>query len=158
MANAASLCGSLGSSGRCLHTRTLECDHKSMMHQMTLCMICCSIFLECVDGGTLEWNALTNQPVYFHMNITGYISAAPADDRILVTASNYNWATVLTPLGMAINAPDCLNVLNLTWQGAVHIPSLTSAGVGCRAAELKSPTHPSHLFEIAWSNCCHHCE
>ncbi|KAK9864411.1 hypothetical protein WJX84_003429 [Apatococcus fuscideae] len=62
------------------------------------------IFLECVDGGTLEWNALTNQPVYFHMNITGYISAAPADDRILVTASNYNWATVLTPLGNGVPA------------------------------------------------------
>ena len=59
----------------------------------------CSVFLECVDGGTLEWNAQTNKPVYFHKNITGYISAAPADDRILITNSAYNWVTVLTPEG-----------------------------------------------------------
>ncbi len=76
---------------------------ESLAHSLHIYV--CSVFLECVDGGTLEWNAQTNKPVYFHKNITGYISAAPADDRILITDSDYNWVTALTPRGDALPPP-----------------------------------------------------
>ncbi|KAK9807813.1 hypothetical protein WJX72_010109 [[Myrmecia] bisecta] len=42
-------------------------------------------YFECVNGGTLEWDAKADQVVHFFPNVTGYLSATPADDKILST-------------------------------------------------------------------------
>ena len=60
----------------------------------------CSVYAECADGlGVLEWDLVTNTLVQFFPNQTGYLSAAPADDKILVLFYDTPTVSVLQPNG-----------------------------------------------------------
>ena len=59
-----------------------------------------SVYAECADGkGVLEWDSVNNTLVHFFPNQTGYLSAAPADDKILVLFYNTPIVSVLEPRG-----------------------------------------------------------
>ncbi len=59
-----------------------------------------SVYAECSDNlGILEWDSITNTLVQFFGDQTGYLSAAPADDKILVLDYDTPTVNVLQPLG-----------------------------------------------------------
>ena len=63
-------------------------------------LLCCSVYAECSDNlGILEWNSVTNTLVHFFPNQTGYLSAAPADDKIFVLDYDTPTVNVLEPRG-----------------------------------------------------------
>ena len=60
-----------------------------------------SVYAECSDNlGILEWDSITNTLVQFFGDQTGYLSAAPADDKILVLDYDAPIVNVLQPLGV----------------------------------------------------------
>ena len=95
--------------------------------------LCCSIYVECVDGtGILEWDTVAERLVKFMANETGYISVYPASDKIIVIDYDMPTVNVLRPQSEALTAvlvrmaPTCLiGRLRLSRQrgasrGAVH--------------------------------------
>lgn len=55
------------------------------------------MYVECADNtGFFEWDAVHNTFVHFFGNITGYVSVAPADDKILVVGYD-DYVNVLQP-------------------------------------------------------------
>ena len=65
----------------------------------------CSVYAECSDNlGILEWDSLSNTLVQFFPNQTGYLSAAPADDKILVLDYDTPTVNVLQPNGALCSA------------------------------------------------------
>jgi len=56
------------------------------------------VYAECSDNlGILEWESISNTLVQFFPNQTGYLSAAPADDKILVLDYDTPTVNVLQP-------------------------------------------------------------
>jgi len=51
--------------------------------------------------GVLEWDSVNNTLVHFFPNQTGYLSAAPADDKILVLFYDTPIISILEPRGVS---------------------------------------------------------
>ena len=62
-------------------------------------MLCCSAYVECVDGGIFEWNTVDDTLIHFFANVTGYLTASLGDDWILVSDASSNLVTLLLPQG-----------------------------------------------------------
>ena len=87
-----------------------------------------SVYAECSDNlGILEWDSVSNTLVQFFPNQTGYLSAAPADDKILVLDYDTPTVNVLQPNGAvqvvcALRASDTSRLLsNTTHSGSVRV-------------------------------------
>jgi hypothetical protein len=75
-------------------TRTASFNYSAFLPDPTACTGTHSIgysnisrhaYVECADNtGVFEWNTATNTFVHFFSNFTGYVSVAPADDKVLV--------------------------------------------------------------------------
>ena len=75
-----------------------------------------SVYAECADGkGVLEWDSVNNTLVHFFPNQTGYLSAAPADDKILVLFYDTPIISILEPRGAAW--------IGLIWHRLIRAPS-----------------------------------
>ena len=53
--------------------------------------------------GMLEWDSVNNTLVHFFPNQTGYLSAAPADDKILVLFYDTPTISILEPRGASMS-------------------------------------------------------
>ncbi|BDA42283.1 hypothetical protein COCOBI_03-1700 [Coccomyxa sp. Obi] len=80
-------------------------------HSVTYSNISQHAFFECADNmGVFEWNTVSNTFVAFFSNITGYVSAAPGDDEVLVIGYDSN-INILKPQGNGVAAVPQYTVL-----------------------------------------------
>ncbi|KAL0017780.1 hypothetical protein WJX77_011291 [Trebouxia sp. C0004] len=61
-------------------------------------------YVECVSGGTFEWNTVSDTLVHFFGNVSGYMTASLGDDWITATEASTNLVTLLQPQGNGIPA------------------------------------------------------
>ncbi len=80
--------------------------------------------------GVLEWNTVSNTFVAFFSNITGYVSAAPGDDEVLVLGYDSN-INILKPQGELVKMP---NEQSPVLTPALYTPALTDCMHACSAA------------------------
>lgn len=67
-------------------------------------------YFECISGGTIEWDVVTDEQVNFFPDVSGYLTAAPGDDYIFVSDSDTNQAHILLPQGNRIASVVLYNV------------------------------------------------
>ena len=90
--------------------------------------------------GILEWDSVTNTLVEFFPNQTGYLSAAPADDKILVLNYDYPTVDVLQPLGAS--------------RASGQDPSPKSSQGQCRVRSMRAV---QRLAELRAATCARMC-
>lgn len=67
-----------------------------------MAVVGCSLYAECVNGATLEWNTVNDTLVKLHTNITGVITGSPSDDLIFVVEAASSQSVLLKPGGKSL--------------------------------------------------------